>query len=132
MLRTVIDADLSGVDRDRLAALVRLIGDARACIDAFEIRVATRADELASNVACESAASLFAGDGRRSARQAETAARRATVCAQLPALVLALTEGRISGEHIDAVAEVARTLNESGQSELWDLDETFVKTAAVS
>jgi len=131
-LGTVIDADLPAVDRDRLAALVRLVRDARACIDAFEIRVATLADQLAADGACESAASLLAGDGRRSTRQSETAARRAEVCAQLPALQRALAEGGISAEHIDAVADVARTLNESGKAELWDLDETLAKTAAVS
>ena len=131
-IHTLIDADPSVCNRDRLAELVRLIGGARAWLDAFEIRVGARADELATDGSCEAAATMLAGDGLRSARAAETAARRAKVCAQLPALELALAEGRISGEHVDAVAEVARTLSEAGQAELADLDETLAKTAAVS
>ncbi len=129
---TLIDFDPAVCDRDQLAVLVRLMGATRAWFDAFEVRVAARADELAPQGACESAATLLGGDGRRSARQAETAARRAKVCAQLPALEQALAEGRVSGEHVDAVADVARTLNESGLAELRDLDETLAKTAAVS
>jgi len=131
-LGTVIDADLSAVDRDRLAALVRLTSESRACIDAFEMRLAARADELAAFGACESAASLFAREGRRSTGRAESAARRATVCAQLPALERALAEGRITSEHVDAVADVARTLNESGRAELREVDETLAKSAAAS
>ncbi len=131
-VRTLMGADLSVCDRDELAVLVRLMGATRAWIDALEIRVAARATELAAAGACESAATLLEGGGRRSARQADTAARRAKVCAQLPALAQALTAGRISGEHVDAVASVARTLNESGQAELRDLDETLATSAAVS
>jgi len=131
-VRTLIDADPEVSDRDELAVMVRLMGVTRAWIDAFEIRIAARAAALATDGACESAATLLEGAGRRSARQADTAARRAKVCAQFPALEQALTEGRISGEHVDAVADVARPLNESGLAELFDLDETLAKSAAVS
>ncbi len=132
MVRTLIGADPAVCDRDQLALLVRLLGAQRARIDALEVRVAARATELAAAGACESAATLLEGDGRRSSRQADIAARRAKVCAQLPALQAALTAGRISAEHVDAVADVARTLNESGLAELVDLDETLAKTASVS
>ena len=132
MMGTLLDADPSACDRDQLAVLVRLIGRARAWLDALEIGVAARAEQLAAGGACEPAATLLAGEGRRSTRSAETAARRASVCSRLPAVAGALAEGRICGEQVDAVADLARTLTESGQAELWDLDETLAKTAAVS
>ena len=125
----LVEADPAECDRDGLASLVRDVQRVRSWLNAFENLIAARADELAADGACESPATLLGDGGRSSARNADAAARRATVCAQLPALQEALAVGRISADHVDAVAQVARVLNAAGKAELADLDEALTKSA---
>ena len=101
------DTDPATCDRTGLASLVALSQRVRAWLDAFDVRVAVHAARLASEGSCEPASSLLTGGGRRSARDADAAARRATVCAQLPEVHDALAAGRMSAGHVDAVARLA-------------------------
>jgi len=91
------DTDPATCDRAGLAAMVTASQRVRAWLDAFDVRVAVHAARLASEGSCEPASALLTGGGRRSAREADAAARRATVCAQLPDVHDALSAGQIVG-----------------------------------
>jgi hypothetical protein len=100
-------------------------------LDAFDVRVAVHAARLADAGACEPAASLLTGGGRRSVRDAETAARRASVCSELPEVHDALAAGRVSAGHVDAVARLAGELDDAARAELKDLQAAVVQSAVV-
>ena len=78
------DTDPAACDRAGLASLVAVSQRIRAWLDAYDVRVAVHASRLASEGSCEPASSLLTGGGRRSVRDADAAARRASVCADLP------------------------------------------------
>ena len=69
--------------------------------------------------------------GGGSARDAETAARRATVCADLPEVHDALAAGKVSAGHVDAVARLAGELDDAGRAELKDLESAVVARRSV-
>jgi hypothetical protein len=127
----LVDADPASCDRAGLASLVALSQRVRAWLDAFDVRLAVHAARLAEKGACEPAAALLSGGGRRSTREADAAARRATACAQLPDVCDALAAGRMSAGHVDAVARLAGELDEAGRAELKDLQAAVVQSAAV-
>ena len=125
------DTDPAACDRDGLASLVALSQRVRAWLDAFDVRVAVHAARLAEQGSCEPASSLLTDGGRRSVREADAAARRASVCAQLPAVHDALASGRMSAGHVDAVARLAGDLDDAARAELHDLQSAVVQSAAV-
>jgi hypothetical protein len=100
-------------------------------LDAFDARIALHASRLSDEGSCEPAAALLTGCGRRSARDAETAARRAAVCADLPEVHDALAAGRVSAGHVDAVARLAGDLDDAARAELKDLQSAIVQSAGV-
>ena len=70
------------------------------------------------------------GGGRRSVRDADAAARRASVCAELPEVHDALGGGRMSAGHVDAVARLAGELDDAARAELQDLQSAVVQSAS--
>ena len=131
LVAEMVDADPACCDRTGLADLVSISQQLRSWLDAFDARIAVHASRLADQGSCEPAASLLTGGGRRSARDAESAARRATVCADLPAVHDALAAGRVSAGHVDALARLVGELDEAGRAELKDLESAVVGSAAV-
>ena len=107
LVAELADADPACCDRTGLAELVATSQKLRSWLDAFDARIALHAARLADQGSCEPASSLLTGGGRRSAREAESAARRATVCADLPAVHDALAAGKVSAGHVDALARIA-------------------------
>ena len=114
-----------------LASLVATSQRVRAWLDAFDVRVAVHAARLADEGSCEPASALLTGGGRRSARDADAAARRATVCAELPEVHDALAAGQMSAGHVDAVARLAGELDDAARAELKDLQSAVVRSATV-
>ena len=131
MVGELADTDPATCDRAGLASLVALSQRVRAWLDAFDVRVAVHASRLAVEGSCEPAAALLTGGGRRSARDADAAARRATVCAELPAVHDALAAGRMSAGHVDAVARLSGELDDAARAELQDLQSAVVRSAVV-
>jgi len=131
LVAELVDADPACCDRTGLAELVSTSQKLRSWLDAFDARIALHAARLSEEGSCEPAASLLTGGGRRSARDAEGAARRATVCAQLPEAHDALAAGRMSAGHVDAVARLAGELDDAARAELHDLQAAVVQSAAV-
>src|SRR5262245_66236208 len=127
-------AELAGADplccdRDGLAELVAKSQRVRGWLDAFDARIALRSRRLADQGACEAPGSLLTGDGRRSAKDAEGAAQRASVCEQLPSVHDALAGGEVSAGHVDALACLSANLDDAGRAELKTLEPTLVESA---
>jgi hypothetical protein len=120
----LVDADPARCDRDGLAQLVQSAQRVRGWLDALDARIALRATRLA-----EPAAALLAGDGRRSAREAQVAAERATACELMPSLHDALADGEVSAGHADAVARIVVQLGDAARVELAGLADSVVASA---
>ncbi len=125
---TLAQADPAVCDRDELAHLVITSQKARGWLDALDARIALRAAEFAAQGG-EEAANVLCGGGRRGLRDAEAAARRGDVCAQMPGVHDALAEGDVSAGHVDALARLAHQLDDAGRSELGTLEATLVESA---
>ncbi len=125
------DADPATCDSAGLVSLVERSQRVRAWLDAFDVRVAVHASRLAAEGSCEPASSLLTGGGRRSVRDAEAAARRASVCSELSEVHDALAAGRVSAGHVDAVARLAGELDDAARAELKDLQSAVVQSAIV-
>jgi hypothetical protein len=123
------DADPACCDRDELAGLIRRATRVRAWLDALDARVALRARELADDGRCETPCSLLADEGRRAGRDAQAAATRAEVCAEMPGFHDALAAGAVSAGHVDAVARAAAQLSDAGRSELNTHADSLVSSA---
>ena len=126
----LLDTDVTGCDRDELASLNERALQVRGWLDAFDIKVARRTATLAEQGHAEAAPTLLAGNGRRGKRDAEAAADRAAVCAQMPGLSDALESGTVSAGHVDAIASAARSLDDAGKQELAGCTESLVNAAA--
>ena len=113
-----------------LAGLVRRSLRLRGWLDAIDARIAVRAAELAAAGRGEAAATVLAGGGRRSKRDAEAAAARGAVWRGCPVLGAALADGTIGAGHVDAVVGAARQLDDDGKAELAGHAEALVNAAA--
>jgi len=131
LIGELADADPAASDRTGLARLVERSQRVRGWLDAFDARIALHASRLAAEGSCEPASSLLTGGGRRSLRDADCAARRASVCAELPEVHDALAAGQMSAGHVDAVARLAGELDDAGRAELKDLQAAVVRSAVV-
>ena len=125
-------ADPTACDRGDLTELVKSAQRLRGWLDALDVRIALQASRLADQGACEAPAAVLTGEGRRSVKDAEAAAGRATVCDLLPGVHDALAAGAVSAGHADALARVARDLDDAGRSQLKELEATLVESASTS
>ena len=122
-------ADPATCDRAALADLVNVSQRVRGWLDAFDARIALHATRLAAAGSCEPAATLLAAGGRRSSRDADAAARRGALCAEMAGVHDALAAGAVSAGHVDAIAHVAARLDDSARAELKDLEAAIVGSA---
>ncbi len=125
-------ADPAVCDRGELTELVDRSQKLRGWLDALDARIALQAARLAEAGVCEAPVAVLTGDGRRSAKEAEAAVGRAGVCELLPGVHDALASGEVSSGHADALARVARDLDDAGRSQLKELEETLVESATTS
>lgn len=125
-------ADPAACDRAGLADLVATSQRLRSWLDAFDARIALQAARLAEQGGCEAPAAVLAGDGRRSVKDAAAAAQRGQVCDLLPGVHDALAAGELSAGHADALARVARDLDDGGRSQLQALEAALVESAKES
>ncbi|MGI9031123.1 MAG: hypothetical protein ACR2HP_14240 [Ilumatobacteraceae bacterium] len=128
----LVSHDPATADATALAALVTVSQRVRSWLDAYDTRIALRARDLAACGHSAGAADVLAGGGRRCSRDAAAAARRAAVCDQLPAVHDALAAGELSAGHVDALARTARHLDDTGRSQLAELQPALVAAAATT
>ena len=113
-----------------LAGLVRRSLRVRGWLDSIDGRIAARAAQLSADGSGEAAATVLAGGGRRSRRDAEAATARGVVCQRIPKLADALADGTIGAGHVDAVAKAARQLDDAGKEALAEHAGALVNAAA--
>jgi hypothetical protein len=126
---SLAQADPAVADGDELAHLVILSQRARAWLDALDVRISLRAAELADCGSGDDPETVLTGGGRRGMRDAEAAARRGDVCAQMTDVHDALAAGEVSAGHVDAVARLVHQLDGAGRSELAALEPALVASA---
>jgi hypothetical protein len=115
--------------------LVRLTGQSlrvRGWLDAIDARIAMQTGRFAADGGSTAAATVLTGGARRSRRDAEAAAARGTVCAQMPVFADALADGTVTAGHVDAVAAAARHLDGAGKQRLAERADELVAAAARS
>jgi hypothetical protein len=128
-LGALIAADVCSCNRDQLGELVGRSQRLRGFLDAFDVKVAARARDLAAGGASESPDDVVSNRGRRSKRDAGKASSRAQACAVVPGLTEALEAGAVSGEHVDAVANMAAALDDGAKTELGKLADQVIGSA---
>jgi hypothetical protein len=123
-------ADPTQCGRDGLVLLARRSLRVRCWLDALDAAVAARAAQLAEDGTSADAVTVLAGGGRRSRRDAEAAAARGEVCSRMPAFAAALSDGALTGGHVDAVVDATRTLDEDAKARFAAHAETLAESAA--
>ena len=126
----LIAADVATCDRAALGGLVSGAQRLRGFLDAFDVRVAARVTELAAAGACEPADEVLANRGRRSRRDAGRAVAHAEASATVPGLETAMAHGKLSREHVDAIATCAARLNEAARAKLADHASDVIASAS--
>ncbi|MDQ3739181.1 MAG: HNH endonuclease [Actinomycetota bacterium] len=122
--------DVSGCDRDELARVVMLGRRVRSFLDTIDVQVARRSDQLCDQGHGDPAPIVLGDGGRRPAREARAATKRAKICDRLPQLGQALADGEVTGAHVDAVAQLADGLDEQAHERLAGVAEALVADAA--
>lgn len=129
-VRELAATDVSGCDRAELDRVVALGRRVRGFLDTVDVQVARRSDRLFDEGHGEPGPVVLADGGRRSAREARAAAKRAKVCDQIPELEAALADGEVTGAHVDAVAQLVAGLDEQAQVRLAGVALALVTDAA--
>ena len=127
--RDLLHLEVGARDATELGAVVRNIARIRASLDAVEVRVANRAEDLNADGKCEPASSMLARNGRTSQKAGRRTAARAKAAAQAPAVQDALAAGEITGEHADVLANAAARLTDEQRAKLY-ADQTGLAKAA--
>ena len=129
----VVEA-LEGVDVARVSAagcsnLLLDVRRVRGWLDAFEARVTTRVDELASAGSGASSVDLHTRCSGDSASDGLKKQRRAEVLGDAPSFESALSDGRISASHVDALANAAANTTDDVKASLFDAQDELAEQA---
>lgn len=112
--------DVSQLDADAIRHLVDAIQHADQSLTALKVRAGQRANQLAAAGQGPDANDAFLRSGGSTSRQARRDAARTQAVDDNPALGNHLVDGRINGEHLDAVARVRRTVQPELQPQFDD------------
>ncbi len=113
--------DVSRLNEVEVQSWLGDIRRAQRSLDGLVVGLARRADALATTGKSAPSAEVMRGDGAVSALQARRESRRAEVAEMMPAFGVALSNGQISGEHVDAVGREVTRLT-ADQHNLVDFD----------
>ena len=121
---SVLDVDTAGPGEiaANLAANLGHIRALRGFLDSREATLARRQNWLSATTGAAPAADVLGRAAKSSRRTAERAERRAATLADAPALDKLLADGKVSGEHADALASEASKLDDTVRAGLFDLD----------
>ncbi len=100
-IREMGERRMKGLDRPSLCDEVAGAARMRAAADAHEARALAAIEALGDRGA--PASTVARSQGRCSQKEADRRAKRADTLAQLPAAAEALAQGRLSGEHVEAL-----------------------------
>jgi hypothetical protein len=116
--------DVAAADRDALAAALVSVGRVRGWVDAVELRVARRLEEVTSFPE-----KVIADAGRSALRAGDRVVRRSQTAEQAPGFEVALAAGRVTVGHLDALGRALRGLGQNGQAQLLADVDRLVATA---
>lgn len=125
----VRDTDPDVLDADQLDAFQRNVAELRAWCDAREVRSTRRRRQLANEGRAADSRCSLTRDGRRSSKDAQSAADRETMCTAMPGFEEALAAGSVSAGHIDALAIATRNLDTDEAAEFTAEAETLIGDA---
>ncbi len=117
-LSVVGSVDVSGLDSSRVDSLLSDVRRLQRGLDGLVVRLGGRAAELAADGTSGSAEEVLRGSGAVGARQARREARRSEIASDLPELAAAVSDGRTTGEHVDAVARGLSKVAEDDRAKL--------------
>ena len=118
LARSIVHAEAT--DRSPPEPIARGYTGVRCWLDAVDAAMVSRSAELAT------------AGGRRSSREADVIAERATVCTAMPEVHAALSAGTLSAGHADAIAGAANRLDDREQVELAAQAASLVEQAATT
>ena len=110
--------NVSAYDEVELRTLLAAVRHVQRSLDGLVLRIGGRANALAATGASAPAEETARGGGTVSARQARREAARADVAMAMPQVGKAAAAGKVSGEHIDAIARQAGNLSEEQRQQL--------------
>ena len=128
-------ADLAAADTAVCADLLRHVRRTRGWLDAVEARISSRARDLAtitpesSGPAGTAVSDLHGAVGGTSAAEGRRRERRSKTLDETPSFADALENGRVSAEHVDALANATTGLDEAIKSELLGDEESLLAAA---
>ncbi len=111
-LPTVIASiDVAGLDASELALLVSDVRAAQRCLDGLVIRIGARSNRLAADGRGAPAEEVVRGCGAVGSGQARREAGRVLAAEQIRGLGEAVSNGSMSGEHVDVLARRSSRLD---------------------
>lgn len=129
-LAALLDADPDAADRAEVGVLMRHARTLRGFLDVAEVRFARRLRELAAQGRSESVAAALMDEGRRSGKEAHATRDREELCDRMPAFEEALAAGAVSSDHLDALAKIAKGLDDTTRSDLFARADELVEMAS--
>jgi hypothetical protein len=129
VVREVVGTDQAACDSAALTALASAVHRLQCWLHAVNAAGAVRADELAAAGAGAPACVVLTDGGRRSSREAQLVADRATVCAAIPVVHAALAAATLSAGHADAIARAGNRVDDRGRDELAAMGPELVELA---
>jgi hypothetical protein len=124
-MAVMAELDVSVADRAVLEAALVSVGRVRGWLDAFELRVARRLEDVVSFPE-----KVIADAGRCELRSGERVVQRARIAVQAPVFEEALEAGRVTSGHVDVVGRALRQLDPDGRVRLLADADRLVATAA--
>jgi hypothetical protein len=132
ILRSLAEADRTGaspavVDRDALRTSLTCVARLRSWCDAAEARLVASLAAVSSTPECDLATTT-----RTTLGEATRTTDRASTASAVPGLAASLEAGRVHGAHLDAVTQVARSLEPADRPALLERVEHLVGVAESS
>jgi len=128
-LEALIAADPEHAGRDALLEAVETSVQLRGWLDSFDMKCSRRARILAAAGRSEPADSMNGRQGKRSTKQAKKISDRENVGESMGGFEKALGEGKVSGEHLDALAEAMKNLDDDLKAKFREREAELLKKA---
>lgn len=109
--RDLASADLSSHDASAVRSLISELRLTERSLTALKVKATHRSDRLAATGSAPDAEEVLLGSGDVSGATARKERDRGRIARDIPQLDDALSEGKIGGEHLDAVSNAAKGLD---------------------
>lgn len=111
----IADSDVCELDADGIKRLLNEIRQTERSLTALRVQVGRHSDQLAKLGQAPDAADAFRATGEVSGSTARRDTDRARLVDANPRLGEALDDGTIGGEHLDAIAKVAKSIDDDAR-----------------